>query len=503
MYLFDARQIREWDLQTMKALGISSTQLMEKAGQALAKKIIELFPSPDTRFLVVCGTGNNGGDGLVIARILRNHFYTVRVLECPLNKTPSADYQIMKEQLLACHNIPIADFDELKKDNTEQNTIIIDALLGTGINRVVEGQVLDIIKRVNQLGWTTISIDLPSGMILEPMVSTHCIEADITLTIQAQKLPFFIEENVDKTGTVFVIDIGLTDDYKATSPYEFIDAQMAISFLEERKKVSHKSHYGHSAIIAGSEGKAGAAILATNACSRSGAGYVSILSRETVVNQVIQVVPEAMSLSLPSSSLEEKLVKYKAVGIGCGIGFKVAEKKLLTTLLQNFDHPILLDADALTLLAEDKSLLSFLSHNTVLTPHPGEFDRLFGRHTSHEERIKTQMKQSKELGCFIVLKTSHTSISTPDGKLIFNTTGNPGMAKAGSGDVLLGLMTGFAARYSTLEKAICLAVYMHGLAGDLAACELGVEAMKAGDIIGYIPKAFTKLVAVETNVLPV
>ena len=166
---------------------------------------------------------------------------------------------------------------------------------------------------------------------------------------------------------------------------------------------------------------------------------------------------------------------------------------MLGTLLQNYNHPLLLDADALTLLAEDKSLLSFVSGNTVLTPHPGEFDRLFGQHTSHEERLKTQIRQSKELGCYIVLKTSQTSISTPDGKLLFNTTGNPGMAKAGSGDVLLGLMTGFAARYASLEKAICLAVFIHGLAGDLAAAKIGMESMKAGDIIDYIPKAFKKL----------
>lgn len=493
MYLFDARQIREWDLQTMQVLGISSTQLMEKAGQALAKKIIELFPSPDTRFMVVCGTGNNGGDGLVIARILRNHFYTVSVLECPLNKVPSADYQIMKQQLLACENVPIAGFEALKQDSLDQKKIIIDALLGTGINRLAEGQVSDIIDKINLLGLTTISIDLPSGMILEAIAATRCIKANITLTIQSLKLPFFIEENVDKTGAIFVIDIGLTDDYKASSPYAYIDISTAKSFLENRKKVSNKSHYGHAAIIAGSEGKAGAAILATHACSRSGAGYVSILSREAVVNQVIQAVPEAMSLSLPCPSLEEKLKKYKALGMGCGIGFKIAEKTLLGTLLQNYNHPLLLDADALTLLAEDKSLLSFVSGNTVLTPHPGEFDRLFGQHTSHEERLKTQIRQSKELGCYIVLKTSQTSISTPDGKLLFNTTGNPGMAKAGSGDVLLGLMTGFAARYASLEKAICLAVFIHGLAGDLAAAKIGMESMKAGDIIDYIPKAFKKL----------
>lgn len=493
MYLLNSRQIKEWDQQTMMECSITGTQLMEQAGNALAQKIMELFTNNDTPFLIICGTGNNGGDGMVIARVLRNHFFNVKVVEVNLGNAPSADYEFMRSKLLQSQNVEVVEWSKEILTDINEATVVVDAILGTGINRKVSSLVAEVIENVNSKGLVTVSIDLPSGMIIDIAVAENCIKAIATLTIQTLKLPFFIEENLDFAGQVYTVDIGLVKGFHVDTPYEYLDQEWACRQLLMRKKASHKGHYGHAAIIAGSDGKVGAAILATNACSRSGCGWTTIMARESIVQQVIQAVPEAMSLALPSTQFEGILQKFNAIGIGCGLGTRVMEKKLLQALLTLQSGPLLIDADGLNLLAEDKKLLQILPINTVLTPHPGEFDRLFGKHSTTAERLVTQLEKSKKFKCYIVLKTSITSISTPSGKLYFNTSGNPGMAKAGSGDVLLGLMTGFAARYPDLETAVCLAVYIHGLAGDCAAGKLGEESMKAGDIVDSVPSAFLLL----------
>lgn len=497
MYLLNSRQIKEWDQQTMVDRAITSAQLMEQAGNALAKKIMDLFPDHDTPFLVICGTGNNGGDGMVIARVLRNHFYNVRVVELDLGNTPSADYKLMKSQLLACGNVELSQWKKDILSGLKKSTVVVDALLGSGTNRKVSSLIAEAIDEINGSSLPIISIDLPSGMMIDLVAAENCVKADATLTIQSLKLPFFIEENLDFLGTVYTVDIGLVNSFYAETSFEYLDQDWACRQIPIRKKASHKGHYGHAAILAGSDGKVGAAILATNACSRSGCGWTTILSRESIVQQVIQAVPEAMSLALPSNQFEGILQKFDAIGIGCGLGTRVVEKKLLQALITKKPCPLLIDADGLNILAQDKDLLYKLPPNTVLTPHPGEFDRLFGKHFSAVERLKAQFEKSKELKCFIVLKTSITSISTPEGKLYFNTSGNPGMAKAGSGDVLLGLMTGFVARYADLEIAVCLAVYIHGLAGDFASNKFGQEAMKAGDLVDFLPTAYLNLIKKE------
>lgn len=491
MYLLDAKQIKEWDITTINEQNITSLELMERAGQAVFNQMIKDIPNTDLPIYVLCGTGNNGGDGMVIARHLRNNFYNVIILEvAPEGNNKSPDYLEMRQKVTTLGNIEILPFNEITILGLKNEGIIIDALFGTGLNRPLDGQLAELIQSLNSMFFKVLAVDVPSGMQLNLMPTTVALKASKVYTLQSPKLPFFLEENWIWMEDYCVVDIGLSVNFKPVSMYHTIDAHMVNSFITSRKKVSHKGSYGHAAIIAGDKETAGAAILASGAASRSGAGWVTLFSRSEINSIAVSVNPEIMTRAIDIMPESTSFSKYDAIGMGCGFSTRATSVKWLNIMIERQPHHLILDADALNILSVFPELLEKLPKPSILTPHPGEFDRLFGLHTRNCDRIQTQIRKSKELGCYIVLKTSITSISTPEGNLFFNTGGNPGMAKAGSGDVLLGLMTGLLARWKNPEKATCLAVFLHGKAGDQAKIYFGEEAMKASDLIQMLPDAF-------------
>ena len=494
MYLLDAKQIKEWDIATINEQNITSLELMERAGQAVANEMIKDIPNIDLPIYVLCGMGNNGGDGMVIARHLRNSFYNVFVIEVsPEGLNTSPDYLEMRKKVTSLGNIEILPFNEKTILGLKKEGIIIDALFGTGLNKPLDGKLAKLIQILNSMFFKVLAVDIPSGMMLNLTPTALALRATKVYTIQSPKLPFFLEENQAWMEEYSVVDIGLTSKFQPFSKYQTIDATLARSIVKTRDKVSHKGNYGHAALIAGDKETAGAAVLASGAASRSGAGWVTLYSRSEINSISVTVNPEIMTRSIDIMPEDSSFLQYHAIGMGCGFSTRATSVKWLNIIIKQQPQHLILDADALNILSAYPDLLEKLPKSSILTPHPGEFDRLFGAHSQNWERIQTQISKSKELGCYIVLKTSITSVSTPQGNVFFNTIGNPGMAKAGSGDVLLGLMTGLLARWKNPEKASCLAVFLHSQAGDYAQSIYGEEAMKATDLIQMLPQAFKKI----------
>lgn len=489
MQLLNASQIREWDQYTIQQEPISSIDLMERAASTCVDWIWEHFPGQS--FDIFCGTGNNGGDGLAIARMLIQMGIQVRVLIVNATGKASGDFTTNLERLKA---IPGTNITELIPGASlplpDPSAIIIDALLGTGTNRPIEGFYGEIVDFINNQSNKVIAIDMPSGLQTDAYSGTsNIIEANHTLTFQNFKLGLLMPNNARYFGQVHVLDISLNPGYLTStdSKYEIADTTVFNSIYRPRKNYAHKGNFGHALIIAGSYGKMGAAVLSTKACLRSGAGLVTAHVPEKGVNIMQTTAPEAMCKADPDAELITRinypLDGYSAIGIGPGIGTQPATQKLLQYALSSYNQPLVLDADALNIFSENKTWLTLIPENSIITPHPKEFSRLFGEQTNDFERIEMAMQQAGRLKIIIVLKGHRTFIATPAGKGYFNTTGNAGMATGGSGDVLTGIITGLLAQsYSSAEAAI-MGVYLHGLAGDNAAVLYGMQAMIAGDII--------------------
>ncbi|NOT52619.1 MAG: NAD(P)H-hydrate dehydratase [Chitinophagaceae bacterium] len=500
MKILSAEEIRQWDQYTIQHEPVASIALMERA----AGKCVDWLAEKgyvENPFSIFCGKGNNGGDGLAIARLLATKKYPVTVYILEFGHKGTEDFQT---NLARLHQYPEVDlrfiqteqnFHEIKKDE-----IIIDALFGSGLNRGIEGVTANLIDHINISGCEIISIDMPSGLFVDrSSIGNTIIKADHTLSFQCYKMAFLIGENEEYTGEVHILDIGLHPGFYASvdSVYELTDDMIIHSIHKPRKRFSHKGNFGHVLLIAGSFGKIGAVVLSAKACMRSGVGLLSCHIPTCGYDILQATVPEAMvTTDIHSSSItkiEDDLTKYEAIGIGPGIGTTSATKMMLRDVFDAYRHPIVLDADALNIIGSQKDLLKLIPHSSVLTPHPKEFERLFGETSNEFDRIKLALQKAKELNLVIVLKGHHTLIATPDGKAFFNSTGNAGMATAGSGDVLTGIVTGLLAQnYSSVEAAI-LGVYLHGIAGDLAAKEFSMEAMVAGDIIGQLGNAFLRI----------
>ena len=380
-----------------------------------------------------------------------------------------------------------------------QKTIIIDALFGTGLSRSVEGYWSALIAHLNQLPNKIIAVDLPSGLFSdEYSTSSAIIKADYTISFELPKLAFFFPENQNYVGQCYILPIGLSSSYMASAETSnhFLMGEEMQQLLKKRNKFDHKGVFGHALLIGGSYGMVGAIILAGKACLRSGVGLVSIHAPESAYPILQTSLPEAM-VSIDSNhyyySNNPALAAYKAIGCGCGLNQKPSSVKALKELLTQVDAPMVLDADALNIIAEHPDWLSLIPTHSILTPHIKEFTRLFGDSANDFERNALQQQKAKEYGLHIVLKGANTCIATPDGRCYFNTTGNPGMATAGSGDVLTGILTGLLAQgYAPLD-ACRIGVYLHGKAGDIAAKQLGHESLIASDIVQYLGNAFQEI----------
>jgi ADP-dependent NAD(P)H-hydrate dehydratase / NAD(P)H-hydrate epimerase len=497
--IFTSEQIRAWDAYTIKHEPIASIDLMERAAGKCTDWLLLNIPDK-YHFKIFCGKGNNGGDGLVIARLLHQNKKTVDVYVLEFGKPGTDDFQTNLQRL---HEllVPIHFLQSPEMFPTiNSNNIIIDALFGTGLNKPLDGLSSSLVQHINSSSKQTVSIDVPSGLFTDRSSKGNTVvRATNTLTFQAYKKAFLIQENAEYIGIINVLDIGLDEKFlkETVTSEHLLDKETIVQIFQPRKPFAHKGTYGHALIAGGSYGKIGAAQLAVNACLHSGAGLVTAFVPRCGYTVLQTSMPEAMVMTDEDesmiTSLPSELEKYAAVGIGLGMGTNKLTRNALIDLIKSSPKKLVIDADGLNSIALQPEVLSFLPPNTILTPHPKEFERLFGACENDFERIEKARLKATEHNIIIVLKGHHTAIALPDSSLYFNSTGNAGMAKGGSGDVLTGIITALCAQPYTPVQAVLFGVYLHGLAGDYAAAELSQEAMTATDLIKFLSNAFLQL----------
>ena len=496
MRILSTEQIRKWDAFTIEHEPIASIDLMERASRTFVDWFYLKFDHTHT-VTVVCGTGNNGGDGLAAARMLYDWRYAVKVFVVNAGGTPSADFSTNLKRLpegLECHEITadheIRDFDDCD--------VLIDALFGSGLSRPVEGLHARVIDAINNSRAVKVAVDIPSGLMADKPTTGAVVKADYTVSFQRPKLAFFLPDSGGCVGEWKVVDIGLHRDYirQVESPYTYLRPRQIRRILHRRKKHDHKGTYGHALLIAGSYGKMGAAILAARAALRAGVGLLTTHIPECGFPIMQTAVPEAMALADDDArvfSSPPATGSYTAVGIGPGLGRDSRTVKALSVTLEAYARPMVLDADALNIIAENPDFFSRIPEGSILTPHPKEFERLVGSWSHGFERLEKQRELAQKLKCVVLVKGAYTSVVGPDGAVYFNSTGNPGMATGGTGDVLTGILTGLLAQnYSPVEAAIS-GVFLHGLAGDMAKVELGEDGLIASDVVDQLPAAFLKI----------
>ncbi len=505
MKIFSAAQIREWDAYTIENEPITSLELMNRAARVFTDWLIKTCPDQTRPIAIIAGTGNNGGDGLAVARMLDQAQFAPKVVVCDFGGRHSADFRAQLGMIpefspvrpFVCKSF--AAFKEKSAEILSPNALVVDALFGSGLSRPLAGDWAPLVGFLNEAGNEIVSIDLPSGLFSDiSSLGNPVIKAWRTLTFETPKRAFFLPENAGFLGQWACASIGLHPEFaaKAATGFRYLLKPGAEPLRRARAKFSHKGSYGHALIIAGSYGKMGAAVLAARACLRAGTGLLTVHAPRCG-NSVLQTsVPEAMaSTDRHESCLSEVPVLdgYSGIGIGPGIGLSTETARALHQLLSQTQMPLVLDADALNLIAANQAWLGLLPQNTILTPHPKEFERLFGKMGNDFERLDLLLEKARQHQIFIVLKGAHTAIACPDGECWFNSSGNPGMATGGTGDALTGVVTGLVAQGYGQKEACLLGVYLHGLAGDLAAAACSQEAMTAGDLVACLGAAWQKL----------
>ncbi|MCD4772101.1 MAG: NAD(P)H-hydrate dehydratase [Bacteroidales bacterium] len=501
MKILPIEKVRQADAYTIKNEPIKSTDLMERAGTQIYNWIINHIEKSQT-VKVFCGLGNNAGDGLVVARLLVGKKYKVQLNVIRFSKKTSDDFETNYKRLEKLKGLEINNINKVDKiPEIYKNDIIVDAIFGSGLSRPVEGFIGDVILKINRSKALIIALDAPSGLFCDESSINHkgkIIEADYTLTFQFPKYAFLFPENDKYVGKWEVLPIGLHKDFIDSVEVKnyLIEKNDCLKILKKRNKFSHKGNYGHALLISGGYGKMGAAVLASKACLRSGAGLLTTHIPAKGYNIVQTAVPEAMTIIDENEEYFSEvpdLSNYDVIGVGPGIGTEKQTQNALKLLIQNSGVPIVFDADAINILGENKTWLSFIPEGSIFTPHPKEFERLAGKSKNNFDRIEMQKEFSFKYKSYVVLKGAHTSITTPNGDCFFNSTGNPGMASGGSGDILTGIVLGLLAQgYHSLEAAI-LGVYLHGLAGDIAAGKQSEEAMIASDIVESLGEAIKSI----------
>lgn len=486
-------QTKEWDTYTIRQEPIASIDLMERACTAFTAWFTAKFLN-DKTIGIVCGTGNNGGDGLGIARLLSEQGYDVKIWIVRGAVQESEDFTVNLERIR--RKLPVFEIvSDADQNLFTDRRILIDALFGSGLSRPADGIYAQAIRCINNTQAIRVAVDIPSGLMADEPSGGEIVKADYTVTFQVPKLSFLFPQNSMYVGSWHRVDIGLNHDFiaHAESNYALLEQRDIHTLLKPRSKFDHKGSYGHALIVAGSYGKMGAAILGARAALRSGTGLLTVHVPRCGYAIMQTSVPEAMA----SVDRNEEIISaipdttpYSAIGIGPGIGQDKKTIAAFQTLLENGSKPLVIDADALNILAANRELIHLLPRSSVLTPHPKEFERLAGPWKNDFERLKKQIEFSVKTGTVVLLKGAHTSISSPEGKVYFNHTGNPGMATGGSGDVLTGIITGLLAQgHSGLNSAL-IGCWVHGLAGDLVAAHLGQISVTASDITAYLPYAF-------------
>lgn len=503
MKILTSEQIRELDKYTIQNEPIESINLMERAAKALTRAITQVWGTT-MRVVVFAGPGNNGGDALAVARMMAEQGYDVTAYLFNVTGKLSADCNKNKERLE--NSLPAEKFfeviEEFDPPKLDASTLLIDGLFGSGLNKPLNGGFASLVNYVNMSPCKVASIDMPSGLMAEDNSRnsrSNIVKADCTFTLQHRKLAFLFAENQQFIGKLRVLDIRLSAEglEKLSTPYTIIEESDVIKLMTPRGDFWHKGMAGNALLVAGRYGMAGAAMLAARACLRAGAGKLTVHVPQRN-NDIMQVaVPEAvLSHDADDCRFTEAIdaTSFDAMGIGPGLGTDETTATAFVAQLRRTQSPIVVDADGLNILASHKAWFERLPEGTVITPHPLEFERLADtRFNDGFEQLCKASELATQMHIYIILKGHYTAVCMPDGTVSFNPTGNAGMATAGSGDVLTGILTALMARGYNQRDASLIGVYVHGLAGDLAAKELGMESLTASDIVDFLPKAFKQL----------
>lgn len=501
MKIFTSQQIHELDEYTIEHEPIKSIDLMERAARALTLAISERW-TRQVPVVVFAGPGNNGGDALAVARMLSEQGYEVKTYLFNISGHLSADCAENKRRLTEKKNRQLTEVtSEFDPPQLEAGMLVVDGLFGSGLNKPLAGGFASLVKYINASQAEVVSIDVPSGLMTEDNsynVRANIIRATLTLTLQQRKLSFLFGENQQFIGQLRVLDIRLSKEgiNKTDAQYTMLEENEVRGMLKPRSPFAHKGSMGQAFIIAGSYGMAGAAVLATKACLRAGAGKVTVHTPKRNVSILQNCVPEAvLQIDHEETTFTEAVSteQFQALAIGPGLGTTDQTAVALIAQLRRTTCPIVADADALNILANRRAWLQQLPKGIILTPHPKELERLEGQCIDSYERLTKARNLAEHLEGYVLLKGHYSALCLPDGRVVFNPTGNAGMATAGSGDVLTGIICGLLARGYSQQEACSIGMYLHGLAGDLAAQELGEESLIASDLIRYLPKAFLRL----------
>lgn len=496
--ILSAAQLQEADSETIQKEAISSADLMERAAHKCFEWICENF-TQSTSFICLCGSGNNGGDGLAITRMLLQAGYAANAVIVGNQTKLSKDCSINKERLLALKPESLIEFNEENFQNLiSPSCVLIDALVGTGLTRPLNDNFRNVVQSMNQSGVPIVSIDVPSGLLIDAPLpaDAYCVQATYTLSFQCPKLSFLLPSSGKFVGQLFLLDIGLNAASidSAVSTAYFLQQKDVKELLKSRPLFSHKGTFGHALLVAGSNDKMGAAQLCIHACLRAGTGLVSAIVPQQGRAIIQTALPEAMLHGTEDhiNTLTD-LSPYSAIGIGPGLGKNEPQVQGIKILIQQFKGRMVFDADALNILAENKTWLGFLHSEVILTPHVKEFERLTEKANNDFHRLQLAKEFAIRYKLHLLLKGKYSVLCCPDGTLYFNSTGNPGMAKGGSGDVLTGILTGLMAQGYSAKDACIVGMYVHGKAGDRAAAKFSETAMIASDIIDFLHEVFLGL----------
>ncbi|MDR7130356.1 NAD(P)H-hydrate epimerase [Algoriphagus sp. 4150] len=483
--ILSGAQIKELDSQHVKLAGQSSHELMEAAALAFVKWFLNQGFSTDSVIQIAVGKGNNGGDGLAIARLLYGHSFSVSILKCfesvdEMSSDAALNFKGLPE------SIRIIEFEDW---DFSQKGVLIDAFLGVGLHGPLRPDAVKIIQKLNEYRGTVISVDVPSGLPADDITKEPAVKADFTISFEFPKLSLLLPEHAESVGELVVLKIGVLDQAydKLDTSLFFLEAQDIAPLHRVFSRFSYKGDMGKVLLIGGSPGKMGALILCARSALRTGSGLVTCHMEDSERFIIQTAVPEAMA----SWGLIPNPEFYDAVGIGPGWGTE-NRVSLFRQFLQDFKKPIVVDADGLNLLARNPDLVSLLPKKTILTPHIGEFTRLVGAAENHLERLEMAKRFAIEHEVILVLKGANTVVSLPDGRQVVNSSGNKYMATGGSGDVLTGMITAYLGMGYSSENATLCGVYHHGLAGEIASGSKR-RSMIAGDIIEAISETYIQL----------
>jgi NAD(P)H-hydrate epimerase len=510
MKVLTSAQMKEIDRTAIEDLGIIGPILMENAGLQIAMEIMDCFPDIDyEEIVIVAGKGNNGGDGFVVARHLYNQGCRPHVLllakKSALRGDAALNARIAQKIGIKISEVPTENDWRPQKRALKKATIILDAIFGTGLTKPAKGLYAKVIEDINTSEAYTIAVDIPSGLSSDSFkILGPCVEADLTITLAAPKIAHVFPPAEDVVGELVVADISIPPELFEDDrlKLDLVEEEHIIPFFRPRQSETHKGHYGHLFVLSGSLGKTGASVLAGKAALKLGAGLVTIGTPQSCLPIVARAMVELMTEPLPETpkktfaadALERSLELLRdkdALLLGPGISMHPSTAVFVKNLLPRIKIPLILDADALNILAEEPALLKSLKNTVIVTPHPGEFARLLHLSTQEvvEKKLELAPKFAQEYGVYLVLKGYRTLICTPDGRTYINPTGNPGMATAGSGDVLSGMIASMIIQEKDPLLATLAAVFVHGLSGDIGAQRIGEKALTAGKLITYLPTA--------------